>query len=224
MRIFGWIRNIFSRRHSEPTRPTTPAQTQPTTPLPSTPATDAHQGQDGFDGPLKVNLQKRSGMTVAESQKLDRAAALLQKVVNSPEFEQKVLAYRGWNGGYADNEGMTNAQVLAKIRAASETLTPGADGEIDIDVEVKTLGWRNRNTVGYTYESTTTITSNRKFFSNYTPSEVAGNLGHEWLHKLGFEHDFNSTSKRPHSVPYAIGNIIEELATKFARQELAPAA
>ena len=38
-------------------------------------------------------------------------------------------------------------------------------------------------------------------------------------HKLGFEHDFKATARRPQSVPYALGELIESLA---ARPSLTP--
>ena len=62
---------------------------------------------------------------------------------------------------------------------------------------------------------TSVITSNRRFFDNFTPAEIAGNLAHEWMHKIGFDHDFNSTSRRPYSVPYAVGDLVESLAEQY---------
>jgi hypothetical protein len=54
---------------------------------------------------------------------------------------------------------------------------------------------------------------NTKYFYVYTPYQVAGNLTHEWLHKLGFDHDVASTPARPYSVPYAVGYILRDLAS-----------
>ena len=53
---------------------------------------------------------------------------------------------------------------------------------------------------------------NTKYFDRYTPYQVAGNLTHEWLHKMGFTHDSAATSTRPYSVPYAVGYIVRQLA------------
>ena len=55
------------------------------------------------------------------------------------------------------------------------------------------------------------VWTNDKFFTTNSLGKVAGNIVHEWTHKLGFEHDFNSTARRNYSVPYAVGNIIQEL-------------
>ena len=54
----------------------------------------------------------------------------------------------------------------------------------------------------------------KKFFrrSSWTPVDVAANMAHEWVHKIGFGHDYYYTEDRPYSVPYAIGNIVAEVA------------
>jgi hypothetical protein len=187
----------------------TPAPAQPTTP-----ATGAYAGQSGFDGPLKVNLANRVGFTAAESAKLDQAVALLGKVLNSPEFQQAVLGYHAYQGCFANSDGKTNQQILDAISAGAENFAPEADHEVDLDMQIADLGWFKRNVVGYTTPDTSVITSNRRFFDGYTPAEIAGNLAHEWMHKIGFDHDFNATARRPYSVPYAIGDLVESLAAK----------
>lgn len=42
-------------------------------------------------------------------------------------------------------------------------------------------------------------------------SSLANTLVHENTHLKGFTHDYDRTPKRPYSVPYAIGKIIEDL-------------
>ena len=56
---------------------------------------------------------------------------------------------------------------------------------------------------------------NTKFFNPYTPAEVAGNIFHEWTHKLGFDHDVIYTSERNATVPYALGFLIRELGENY---------
>jgi hypothetical protein len=38
---------------------------------------------------------------------------------------------------------------------------------------------------------------------------------HEWMHKIGFTHAVTWSKDRDHTVPYAIGYLIEELAAKI---------
>jgi hypothetical protein len=42
--------------------------------------------------------------------------------------------------------------------------------------------------MGYTTPQTLLIKINRKFFDDFDIAHVAGNLTHEWTHKLGFDH------------------------------------
>ena len=210
------LRLPFFRRHTAPPAP--PVSTpQPTTrpPVTTTPAPVGHSAGDGFDGPLRVNVARRIGFTAAESAKLDKAIVILGQVMNSPEFKEQILNYAEYQGGFANADGLTRQQIFDKIMAGAEQLSPTADNEMDLDMEIRNLGWFQRNVVGYTTEDTSVITSNRRFFSNYTPAEIAGNLAHEWMHKLGFDHDFKSTARRPYSVPYAVGDMVEALAEKY---------
>jgi hypothetical protein len=85
-----------------------------------------------------------------------------------------------------------------------------------MDVELE-LYQNTSNTIGYTYPHTSRIWMNSKYFNKYTPVQVADNLFHEWLHKLGFDHAIKYTLRRNYSVPYAIGYLMEELAHKHYR-------
>ncbi len=217
MRIGRFFRRLFHPRAGRAEAPTVPSTPKPSTPTPQVP--DAWQGGSGFDGPLKVNFQRLAGFSAAEKNKLAQAAGVLERVLNSVEFRDAVLSHR-FQGkeGYADSGGMTNPQIYQAILSGKESFDQTADGEADFNLDLRNFSWFQRNVVGYTTESSDTVTLNRRFFSSYTPAEVASNLCHEWLHKLGFEHDFKSTARRPHSVPYAIGDLVETLAA----QQLTP--
>ncbi len=163
---------------------------------------------------MRVSLGRATGFSVAERQKLDGATRKLEQVLNSREFRDGVLSaqFQGKPGFASDSR--TPAEIYAVIRAAKENFTPAADGELDLNVRIENFSWLRRNVVGYTTESSDTVTTNRRFFGSFSEAEVAGHLGHEWLHKLGFEHDFKATARRPSSVPYAVGELIESLAKR----------
>ena len=84
-----------------------------------------------------------------------------------------------------------------------------------MDVELE-LYQQKTKTIGYTYPNTVRIWMNKKYFSRYTPVKVADNLMHEWMHKLGFTHEVIWSKDRDHSVPYAVGYIVEELAAEIS--------
>lgn len=157
---------------------------------------------------LTVNLEFRD-FSMPKEAKLNDAIERMLLVINSKEFKQKVLAheYLG-KKTFVDNQNLTNQEVYEVIMAGVETLNGDLDQEMDLDL---TLYYSNNSTVGYTYPNTNRVWINDKFFTTNSLGKVAGNIVHEWTHKLGFTHDFNRTEKRNYSVPYAVGNIIQEL-------------
>jgi hypothetical protein len=147
--------------------------------------------------------------------KVQKAVALIKKVVTSEEFKTRVLEHTvDGKKTYVDNNGLTNEQIYQMILDGSETLIPGKNGRMDVELE---LYQQSTNTIGYTYPNTTRIWVNTKYFNKYTPVQVADNLFHEWVHKLGFDHDIKYSKLRNYSVPYALGYLVEELAKKHYR-------
>jgi hypothetical protein len=145
--------------------------------------------------------------------KVRKAISLIKTVIASQEFKDRVINFTyGGTKKYVDNGGLSNEQIYQKLVDGSEDLRPGIDHQMDLDLE---LYYSSRSTVGYTYPSGLRIWMNTKFFDKYTPSEVAGNVFHEWTHKLGFGHASSYSVSRDSSVPYAIGYLMKELGKKF---------
>ena len=157
---------------------------------------------------LEMNISLKDFNRDQES-KMRKAIERLLIVINSKEFKTRVLDHQYNNEfAFANNNGQTNEEIYNTIMDGAESLNSEVDQEIDIDV---TLYYKNNSTVGYTYPNTPNIWVNNKFFSTFSLGKVAANLTHEWTHKLGYEHDFNSTTKRSFSVPYGVGKIMQEL-------------
>ena len=149
----------------------------------------------------------------AQENKVLDAVDLIKQVIASEEFKKKIInfTYKG-KKAFIDNNGLTNSQVYKKILEGSEKLNPGKNNTMDITVETYYV---DANVIGYTMPSINKIYMNRKYFNNFTPVQISSNMVHEWLHKLGFGHDFESTPSRPYSVPYAVGYIVKALAAKY---------
>ncbi|HXH30143.1 MAG TPA: hypothetical protein VNJ01_04970 [Bacteriovoracaceae bacterium] len=147
-----------------------------------------------------------------EAKVLD-AIRIIQEVVRSKEFRERVInfSYQG-KRAFVDNGGLSNGQIYQMILNGSEDLSVGVDHEMDLELELYTS---KDNVVGYTYPNILKIYMNTKYFDVYTPTEVAGNIFHEWTHKLGFQHSFRYSVARDASVPYAIGYLIEELGKQY---------
>lgn len=149
----------------------------------------------------------------AQEAKLSKAVELIKQVIRTDEFRTRVLnhTYKG-KKTFVDNGGFTNEEIYQKIIDGSETMNPGKNHTMDVELE---LYHQATTTIGYTYPDTTRIWMNTKYFDKYTPVEVSDNLTHEWLHKLGFAHASSYSKERDFSVPYAIGYLMEELAAKL---------
>lgn len=149
-----------------------------------------------------------------QEEKIHKAVKLIKKVISSKEFRERVINYE-YQGKrqFHDNGGLTNEQVYEVILAGAEQMGNTARNNI-MDVELELYN-QSTNTIGYTYPNTVRIWMNRKYFDRYTPINVADNLMHEWMHKLGFEHSTVWSESRDHSVPYAIGYLVEELAKQY---------
>lgn len=149
-----------------------------------------------------------------QEEKVRKAVELIKKVIGSQAFRERVLnyEYRG-KKEFIDNHGFSNEEVYQKILDGAEKMgNTTKNNTMDVELE---LYHQATKTIGYTYPNTVRIWMNKKYFSRYTPIKVADNLMHEWMHKLGFTHDVVWSKDRDHSVPYAIGYIVEELAAEI---------
>lgn len=160
-------------------------------------------------------IAQMSGFDRNQEEKILKAFDLIKRVVASDEFKRKVLGktYKG-KKQFVDNNGLTNAQIYKKLLEGSEMLTPSRNNTMDLYLEAYR---ESANVIGYTMPSIRTVFVNTRYLdkSSFTANEVAMNLTHEWLHKLGFKHSAKKNAARPHSVPYGIGYIMRSLAGKI---------
>lgn len=161
---------------------------------------------------FKTNVSYMN-LTTAQKNKYNQAVALVKKVVATEGFKNKILNYTyAGKKQFADNKGRTNAQIYQSILDAAESLKPAKNNTMDVGVK---MYYQNNSVVGWTTTSISYINVNTKFFNSYAINQVSANLFHEWLHKLGYTHDSAPTSKRPYSVPYAVGYMIRDLGKSF---------
>lgn len=162
---------------------------------------------------FKTNVTYLSGFSQSDEEKYNEAVSMVKKVVATEAFRSRVLNHTyGGVKTYVQNNGLSNAQIYQAILDAAEKLKPAKNNTMDVGVK---LYYTNNNVVGFTNGSITYINVNTKFFDSYGVHQVAGNLFHEWLHKLGYGHDSSATARRPYSVPYAIGYMIRDIGKNF---------
>lgn len=152
-------------------------------------------------------------MSSSQEAKIQKAEYKIRKVIGSESFRTKVLNFT-YNGKkqFNNNGGLTNAQIYSKILNGMESYLKSNNNAMDLNIKVY---YENTSTVGYTTPSSSYINMNQKFFNTYTSNQVARNMMHEWLHKLGFEHAVMYSPSRDYSVPYALGKIMEQLAANY---------
>lgn len=161
----------------------------------------------------KANIRYER-FSASDRKKVEGAIKVIKQIISTDEFRNLVFNYTFKNKKqFNENSGYSNEEIYQLILLGSEiTGNRLANNTMDVELE---LYEDNSKTIGYTYPHTTKIWMNRKYFNRYTQAQVAGNLMHEWLHKLGFDHSVKWNKDREHTVPYAIGYLIEDLALKF---------
>lgn len=163
---------------------------------------------------MRITFNSLEGFTDREIAKLERAKDILLKVINSADYRQAVLN-ADFSGETSEWATKANKEILEHILSGAEILLPVKDNEVDLSVEAFNPNWFQRNIVGFTYPNTVTQWVSRKYLGLMSDAALAGHLFHEWLHKMGFDHDRLPTAKRRRSVCYVHNEIIEALAKKL---------
>lgn len=166
------------------------------------------------DSGLTLKLHAFTNATPEDKARVTEALRLLEEVVNRPEFRDRVLnmTYKiGKNTfqGYTQTDA-TPTQVLQDIESAVENYNDGGPGVIDLFLDSY---YKRSSTVGYTSVKDKFIHMNRYIQSSYTPQQTAGNIFHEWMHKIGYGHSSRNNVYRPHSVPYKLGYLVAEMVS-----------
>jgi hypothetical protein len=179
-------------------------------------------GESGYVSPssvptghLTVRPMQLKGFNFRAMYKVNEAFMLLERAINSEEFKERVLNFKNFDGerAFASNKGLSNEEIYEHLMEGRETLQPDTPGEINFYLKM----YHNpfSKVIGYTTPSSNTINTNWKFFKDFRAHQVASNLAHEWVHKMGFGHE---SAKEHDSVPYAVGYIIGDIAKKMQKE------
>ncbi|MEW5929409.1 MAG: hypothetical protein AB1941_18300 [Gemmatimonadota bacterium] len=162
---------------------------------------------------LQVKLHSISNATPQGEEFAARAAVMLQRIVNDPQFLAEVRAHRYSYTARMIESGdvvpSTDNETVAQIIADGKEVMGLPDGVIDLTVRLRKFSWFYRNTMGSVIPPNPTISTNRKFYNGWLARgdvlSAAAHWMHEWMHAAGFYHDSDSGDAA--DVPYAVGEI-----------------
>jgi hypothetical protein len=182
---------------------------------------------------LKTNLHAAENFSDEQFTKLLHCLELIEKAVNSDEFKQAVLGFsyaptfttgrlwwkKSFSGKpvnqfyFAEGEKIyTNKEVYDHIMTGWEEGEQVNDGEMDVYVALKRSKWSSATAYGMPMDDKITIYT--WWFNSAMIPELCNTIFHEWLHNQTFEHDFNWNVCRDFSVPYAVGQLLENIISK----------
>lgn len=165
---------------------------------------------------LAVKPMQIDGFEGDSLKKMEKAFEALEKVVNSKEFKNRVINFKNDTGvrSFASNQGLSNEKIYSIFMSGREILQQDTPHEMNFFL--KLYYKRYSKVIGWTNGDINTININWKFFKNFKPNDVAGNLAHEWTHKIGFDH---RSAAEHDSAPYAIGYIVREMGERYLKGE-----
>lgn len=157
---------------------------------------------------LLININADKLNTEERRLKAHVVAGEMHTIFNSPDFEKNLLEeLEDIHGELSLWRKDSPKEIFECIMNASEKLTPGTDYEMDLFVDDY---YTPKRVIGHTYDSDRFIYTNTKYFDSYPTKRIGSNFGHEWGHKLGFDHDFKATKRRDFSICYAINRAYEK--------------
>jgi hypothetical protein len=170
--------------------------------------------------PVKVKIHSITGYGPYEAF-ARKAAAALEKVLNSTEFETRMKA-----DTYLKTKDLTNDQLFDTIMAAHETEGPGGEDGV-IDLRIRTIRvdgdekkWKDNcegSTIGIdgNGDGVTAICPNilAEWAADGKVSELAAHYAHEYMHTLGFDHSnwLRGQKWREKTFVYKIGDLVADL-------------
>ena len=173
---------------------------------------------------FKVNLTAE-GFNPKELEKLEAARLHMEKALSSRAFfdfcrgfsyEHKSCKGRLWwkkcntyvTQEFRWNKEKSRKEIYNHLLCGEENLVAGEDKEADIFIKIDRR--KNKRVLGYTYPNTSWQWVYSTFFAKASIEGIAGNLAHEWCHKMGYGHEYRYSYLRQFTVPYAVGYFVRD--------------
>ncbi len=168
---------------------------------------------------FQVYTSKVEGLKPEWETKMKLTLSIFEKVMNDKDFQKELGELKFHSDVDTDpNKNLTTKQIIEKIYAAEEFYNSESDNKADIYwiIEKKGKPWFSKHpAIGYGNETEREIYTYSWFLKSGDLTEIVGHISHEWTHKIGFVHQFNPHDRRPETVPYAFGSLVEKHAQKY---------
>lgn len=173
--------------------------------------------------PLRAQVDELKNFTPSVRREVYKAIEILNRLFASEEFNKAIENYK-FNGRrqFAKNlkivngrktKPLTNKDIYKLIHMGREERTTKNDGIMNLRLHMVT--YLAKTTVAETHLFAAPIAVNKYKYTKYNAKQIAANMMHEWLHNMGFSHSGLTMQSRAHSIPYAIGGIVQKLAHKY---------
>lgn len=163
------------------------------------------------------------GASENQAKKLEAARALAEKALNDPAVRSKIVYFSSVefggkpNAGYfqaSRRQGRKDIAVISNTEILDALLASAApDGAINLVVVIDVR--ERETTVGNfaktplaTPDGITTINPTWLNRDSTSIADVADNLIHEHMHRIGFEHFGSRSNPRCASAPYVVGHLV----------------
>ena len=171
---------------------------------------------------VELDIRHHSEWTPARREKAQAAARVLEAVLNSTEFSRQLADRRDLQSteGFSSSEIlqiMRSGKTLSSLRARDDVINK----TIALALSIAPTTAEYASFDGFTDLGTGIIYTRKEWFDAQSICRLAGLFAHEYMHVVGFSH---ATFYHPwlrRSVPYAVGNMVTELAKKNAEAQCA---
>lgn len=162
---------------------------------------------------IKVKNNRLIGFSrKSDLEKAEKVRKLILEVINDEHFRNEILKADFKDRRFIDESGNTtdileNEIILQKLISGKEQYT-GENEDFEWDLRI-TLYRSLTSEIGH--RSKETIFTKKEKFRNRNERYLASHWIHEFMHIIGFTHDYKKTKIRPFSVPYLIGTIASDI-------------
>jgi len=173
---------------------------------------------------FKINLEA-VGYTTQEERIIGKAAYFMVYALGHDLFKEFCINYSYkvktcyWSGiirkcyykkykQFYKSNGRTNYQVWKHLMSGQEMCPEETEPDQEADIWLKIDRRYKPGVIGYTYPNSKWQWVYSWVFKEKTAEYIAGNLAHEWCHKLGYSHSKNKNPHRKHTVSYEVGYFV----------------